>query len=173
VVNGRPPMGHDAWMRSLAIACVVLVAGCQLLTEGGVPPSGDYTVTVRVIADDCEARYVPPEPWQAEVHRQERKGKVVVNVPLSALPPSNSTNIEAQSNIVLVPPEPQTRERPRGTHPPCLEQEHVIEPTAVSSSGFTLRITAKFGERTPMCKPSLPQHCTTTIEQVFRRVKKQ
>jgi len=147
---------------------VALAASCEGSSkDAGVPPSGDYTVTMRVVADDCTPRFEPPSPWDVDVVSKSTDGRVVVNVPLSALPPQTDTDTLAQSNIVLVPAEPQTRKNPRGMDPSCSFKEQRIEVTAVSRGGFTLAITSSYGERPGVCKDTLPAQCTTRVEQVY------
>ena len=145
-----------------------MVASCDGSSgAAGVPPSGDYTVTMRVLADDCTPRFEPPSPWDVDVVSKSTDGRVVVNVPLSALPPENDTNTLAQSNIVLVPAEAQTRKSPRSMDAMCTFKEQRIEVSAVSRGGFTLAITSTYGERPGLCKETLPAQCTTRVEQVY------
>jgi hypothetical protein len=157
-------------MRRWTIGWVVAAAGCTGVTPGvGTPGSGEYEVTVRVVADSCARKYVPPEPWVVELTIAEEEGRLMARVPLSAVPPTNYTHIAEDYDIALVPATPVTRVRPRSMHVGCWTEPSIVA-TGVSRRGFTLALTTTYGEPDRLCRADAPRSCTSTVEQVFTRV---
>ena len=98
-------------------------------------------------------------------------GRVTVHLPLSWSPPESDTEVGYEIDVVLIPAEPQTRRPPRAFEAGCGAEEQRVAPMAVSRTGFTLTIETVYGERSMMCKDTLPEHCTTKVEQVYTQVK--
>jgi len=137
------------------------------------PPSGRYQVSVKVISDDCQMKYKPPQPWETIVQagaeqRKDRTWYFKLNIALSAIPPSNATHSSARSDFVIQPKKPANKQTATPL-PQCSSYQvtRTMEVTQHDNQGFTVAITVEHGDSI-MCSSLQPSKCTTKIEQEYK-----
>lgn len=131
------------------------------------PPTGEYSVTARVVSDDCRPAYQPPTAaWSAVVQAGAERGYAKVNVPLSAVPPSSAVATNARSDAVIAPRKAVTGTTTPSPACPGYTRKRTVEVVGASSARFTIAITVEHGDASA-CSGVGPSKCTTKVEQSF------
>lgn len=131
------------------------------------PPTGEYSVTARVVSDDCRPAYqAPASPWSVVVQAGAERGHAKVNVPLAAVPPSSATATHARSDAVIAPRKPVSGTSVPMPACPSYTRKRTVEVVDASSTRFTIAITVEHGDATA-CSGLWPSKCTTKVEQTF------
>jgi len=177
VANGTPDAG------AIPIASASATSEAPALDGGGggganasaiasspFPPTGEYKVTERLVSSDCQPKFTPPsEPWTVQVHAGAEKNYAKVNVPLSAIPPSNATGSSARSDVVIEPRKPIKSTYVPMPQCPSYSLTRTMEIAEASAKSFKLLITVEHGNAI-MCSALHPSKCTTKVEQVYEVV---
>lgn len=138
--------------------------------ELALSADGEYKVTERLVSSDCQPKFTPPsEPWTVQVQAGAEKNYAKVNVPLSAIPPSNATGSSARSDVVIEPRKPIKSTYVPMPQCPSYSLTRTMEIAEASAKSFKLLITVEHGNAI-MCSALHPSKCTTKVEQVYEVV---
>ncbi len=142
--------------------------GAQTAQDAGspYPPTGEYTVTERVVSDDCRPAYKPPEPWTASVQAGAERKYAKVNVPLVGIPSSNARTNDRSDAVI----EPRKTVKETVVPFPACKAYTVtrsLDIVEASSKGFKIAVTVEHGDASQCSSTQPPSKCTTKVEQSY------
>ncbi|MBK8714841.1 MAG: hypothetical protein IPN32_08860 [Deltaproteobacteria bacterium] len=140
-----------------------LVAAPTVGTTSSSPPSGTYSVSTRVVTDDCGVATASTQRGLLVAAAAEH-GVVRINVPMPTASPGGATTT-ARSDFTLGAA-PRVHETTPDPACPAYTVTRSTELRNAGAEGFEVVATTSYGDA-GACASAAPQRCTTSVIHQF------